>query len=247
MRSPGPGSGRTWSTYLHVVADKVLDMTVTFSREPVKVMDEICALGLRHVGYGTPIELFNPFVSACVEVVSTACLGSKTIESFRWSLGLVAKMMQRTITEGSTIVMKAINTNSVEQLREAIRCAPQGERAHWMLKVQVGTQSITPLYWSVRSGALESASVIICDCLTIRADRGKYYYAADELFERHSDIVKMLCDEAPGLLPTLLSGLIWRSRLTENGSRRVDYHVEHLLVSQDGQFSKALQWIAHCW
>ncbi len=92
-----------------------------------------------------------------------------------------------------------------------------------------------------------SASVIICDCLTIRADRGKYYYAADELFERHSDIVKMLCDEAPGLLPTLLSGLIWRSRLTENGSRRVGYHVEHLLVSQDGQFSKALQWIAHCW
>ena len=151
--------------------------------------------------------------------------------------------MQRTITEGSTIVVKAIDTNSVEQLREAFQCAPPGERARWMLKVQVGTQSITPLYWSVRSGALESASVIICDCLTFRADRGKYYYAADELFEPHSDIVKMLCDEAPGLLPTLLSGLIWRSRLTENGSRRVGYHVEHLLVSQDGQFSKALQWM----
>ncbi len=151
--------------------------------------------------------------------------------------------MQRTVTEGSTFVVKAIDTNSVEQLREAFRCAPQGERAHWMLKVQVGTQSITPLYWSVRSGALESASVIICDCLTIQADRGKYYYAADELFERHSDIVKMLCDEAPGLLPTLLSGLIWRSRLTEYGSRRINYHVEHLLVSQDGQFSKALQWM----
>ena len=118
--------------------------------------------------------------------------------------------MQRTITEGSTIVVKAIYTNSVEQLREAFQCAPHGERAHWMLKVQVGTQSITPLYWSVRSGALESASVIICDCLTFRADRGKYYYAADELFEPHSDIVKMLCDEAPRLLPTLLSGLIWR-------------------------------------
>jgi len=151
--------------------------------------------------------------------------------------------MQRTITEGSTIVVKAIYTNSVEQLREAFQCAPHGERAHWMLKVQVGTQSITPLYWSVRSGALESASVIICDCPTFRADRGKYYYAADELFERHSDIVKMLCDEAPGLLPTLLSGLIWRSRLTEDGSRRGTYHVERLLVSRDGQFSKALQWM----
>ena len=135
--------------------------------------------------------------------------------------------MQRTITEGSTIVVKAIYTNSVEQLREAFQCAPHGERAHWMLKVQVGTQSITPLYWSVRSGALESASVIICDCLTFRADRGKYYYAADDLFERHSDIVKRPCDEAPGLLR----------------SRRGTYHVERLLVSRDGQFSKALQWM----
>ena len=151
--------------------------------------------------------------------------------------------MRRTIAEGSTIVVKAIYTNSVEQLREAFQCAPHGERAHWMLKVQVGTQSITPLYWSVRSGALESASVIICDCLTFRADRGKYYYAADELFEPHSDIVKMLCDEAPGLLPTLLGGLIWRSRVTEDGSPRGTCHVERLLVSRDGQFSKALQWM----
>ncbi len=94
-------------------------------------------------------------------------------------------------------MVKAIFTNSVEQLWGAFQCAPHGERTHWMLKVQVGTQSITPLYWSVRSGAVESASVIICDCLTFRADRGKYYYAADELFEPHSDIVKMLCDVTP--------------------------------------------------
>ena len=151
--------------------------------------------------------------------------------------------MQRTITVGSTIVVRAKDTNSIEQLREAFQSAPRGERVPGMLKAQVGASGITPLYWSVRSGALESASVVIRDLLTIRADRVKCYHAADELFERHSDILKMLCDEAPGLLPTLLSGLIWRSRLTENGSRRVNYHVEHLLVSQDGQFLKALQWM----
>ena len=65
----------------------------------------------------------------------------------------------------------------------------------------------------------------------------------DDLFERHSDIVKRPCDEAPGLLRTLLSGLIWRSRLTEAGSPRGAHHVKRLLVSRDGQFSKALQWI----
>jgi len=94
------------NTYLHVTADKVLDVTVTFFREPVKIIDEISALGLRHVGYDTPIELFIPFVWACVEVVSTACPDGEMIVSFRWPLGLVAKVMQRTITEGSTIVMK---------------------------------------------------------------------------------------------------------------------------------------------
>jgi hypothetical protein len=94
------------NTYLHVTADKVLDVTVTFFREPVKIIDEISALGLRHVGYDTPIELYIPFVWACVEVVSTACPDGEMILSFRWPLGLVAKVMQRTITEGSTIVMK---------------------------------------------------------------------------------------------------------------------------------------------
>ena len=116
------------NTYLHVTADKVLDVTVTFFREPVKIIDEISALGLRHVGYDTPIELFIPFVWACVEVVSTACPDGEMIVSFRWPLGLVAKVMQRTITEGSTIVMEAIDTYSVEQLREAIQYAADHHR-----------------------------------------------------------------------------------------------------------------------
>ena len=151
--------------------------------------------------------------------------------------------MQRTITVGLTIVVRAKDTNSIEHLREAFQSAPRGERVPGMLKVLVGTSGITPLNWSVRSGALEPASVIICDCPTIRADRGKCYYAVDDLFVRLSDIVKRPCDAAPGLLPTLLGGLIWRSRLTEAGSPRGAHHVERLLVSRDGQFSKALQWI----
>ena len=115
--------------------------------------------------------------------------------------------MLRTITVGSTIVVRAKDTNSIEQLREAFQSAPRGERVPGMLKAQVGASGITPLYWSVRSGALESASVIICGCLTIRADRGKCYNAVDDLFVRHSDLVKWPCDEAPGQLPTLL-GLV---------------------------------------
>merc|ERR1719265_1068190 len=111
--------------------------------------------------------------------------------------------------------MKAINENSQKQLKKAIGCAPRGARAQWLLIVQVGTQSISPLAWSVEAGNFEAALAIIRDLLTIRADRERYYYPVDELFKRHPDIIKMLCDTAPDIIPVLLNGLIWRSRLTD--------------------------------
>merc|ERR1719183_1363230 len=100
------------NTYLHIVADKIIAMTLEIYQNPVKMVDDVSALGLRHVGYAIPTELFGPFVSAAVEVLMTRTSDETTVESFRWSLGLVAKMLVRTITEGSTIVMKAINANS---------------------------------------------------------------------------------------------------------------------------------------
>jgi hypothetical protein len=153
-------------------------------------------------------------------------------------------MLIRTITEGSTIVMKAINSNSLKLLKKAIGCAPRGERASWMLIVQVGTQDISPLSWAIESGALESALAMIQDLLTFRADRDRYYYGMDQLFKRHADIIQRLANEAPVLLPKLLDGLVWRSRVTENGLRRVNYYFKHLLVDEEGSFSPTLAWIA---
>ena len=114
-----------------------------------------------------------------------------------------------------------------------------------MLIVQVGTQSISPLAWSVEAGNFEAATAILRDLLTFRADRDRYYYGMDDLFKRHPDIIKMLCDQAPDLLPKLLDGLIWRSRQTEAGMRRVNYYVKHLLVDEEGNFSKTVSWIAN--
>merc|ERR1719231_2033145 len=160
-----------------------MNMTLELYQDPIKMVDDISALGLRHVGYAIPTELFGPFVSACVEVLMTRTNDEATVESFRWSLGLVSKMLVRTITEGSTIVMKAINANSQKMLKKAIGCAPRGERAQWMLLVQVGTQNISPLAWSIESGKVEAAVAIIRDLLTFRADRDRYYYGVDELFK----------------------------------------------------------------
>jgi len=231
------------NTYLHFISDKILGMTLELFQTPVTMVDDISAVGLRHVGYAIPTELFGPFVTGYVEVLMNYTQDETVVEAFRWSLGLIAKMTVRTINEGSTIVMKAINQNSSKMLKKAIQCAPRGERASWMLIVQVGTRSISPLAWSLESGSLLAAEAIIRDLLTFRADRDRYYYGADDLFKRHPDIIKLLATHAPPLLPVILDGLIWRSRVTENGMRRVNYYIKHLLQDEDGNFNKTLSWI----
>jgi len=231
------------TTRLHFIADKLVAMTLDMYRYPTKMVEDISALGLRHVGYAIPTELFGPFVTACVHVVRTLTEDDAAEEAFRWSLSLVSRILVRVINEGSTIVMRAINANSAKQLKKAVGCAPRGKRALWTLSVQVGTQSISPFMWAIETGSLEAAKAIIVDLLTIRADRDRYYYGMDILFERHPDVMRRLCTDAPALLPTLLDGLVWRSRTTENGRRRVNYYVKHLIVGVEGEFSNAIGWI----
>merc|ERR1719446_1537756 len=147
------------TTYLHWIADKLLLITIDMYREPARTVDDISALGLRHVGYQIPTDLFGPFVSACLEVLGAAAGNAETVEAYRYALGLVSRMLVRTIHEGSTIVMKAIS------------CAPRGERAMWMLKIQVGSHTISPLWWAMESGQLNSAKAMVLDLTAIRADR----------------------------------------------------------------------------
>jgi hypothetical protein len=87
------------NTYLRLVATKVIQTVVDIFSNPVRIVDEISAMGLRHVGYAIPTELFAPFVSVCVEVVQSLGAEDIAVEGYRWSLSLVAKTMTRTIIE----------------------------------------------------------------------------------------------------------------------------------------------------
>merc|ERR1712187_498633 len=104
------------NTYLHLVATKVLVMVIDMYRDPVRMVDDISALGLRHVGYAIPTEYMPPFASACVEVVQGLTKDQTCVDGFQWSIGLIAKSLVRTILEGSTIVMKAINVNTKKSM-----------------------------------------------------------------------------------------------------------------------------------
>jgi len=230
-------------TRLNFVADKALGFTAKMYQDPKGTVRELSALGLKHVGWGIPTELFPPFVTANVHVMKEWAPEDIMVEAFKWSLSLVSRILMRVITEGSTIVMKAINVNSARMLKKAIGCAPRNKRAMWMLNVQVGTEKISPLVWAVETGAVDTAREMIIDLLTIRADRDAYYYGMDAMFNRHPDIIRILGIESPELLPLLLDGLIWRARSAENGVRRVNYYVKYLLMDTEGNFSPTIEWV----
>ena len=97
-------------------------------KETKRMFDDISALGLHHVGYSPPVELFKRFVSTCTKVVRLMT-GNEPLEaSFGWSLGLTAAMVVQTILEGSTIVMKATNVHSAAMVQKAVGYAPRPKR-----------------------------------------------------------------------------------------------------------------------
>ncbi|CAJ1400180.1 unnamed protein product [Effrenium voratum] len=230
------------ATRINFVADKIICLTLELYRRPKKTVEDLSSIGLRHVGYGVPSEMMPPFVSSSVGLIQTYVDDQQTIEGFRWAMALMAKILMRTITEGSTLVMKAINSNQKFQLKKAMEVIPRGHRAKELLNITVGTQSISPFYWAIDSGALVCAQSILEDILTIRADRDVYYYGCEALFTCHPECVQRLCGRAPTLLPTLLDGLVWRSRQTVEGMRRTNYYVKHFIQDLQGGMSQNLVW-----
>lgn len=66
---------------------------------------------------------------------------------------------------------QAIHFDDSKRLRRALQDAPRVERFVWQLAVEVGSQSISPLFWALRSGAHDTAKTMIQDILTIRPGR----------------------------------------------------------------------------
>ncbi|CAJ1460626.1 unnamed protein product [Effrenium voratum] len=256
------------STRLRYIADRVLIFSHdAYFMPTVKLVNELSALGLRHVGYAVPVELFSPFVDVAVEVMrpivdsvpnpttsekQILCPADKAhylaesevaahlmLEGFRWSVGLVARILCRTIGEGSTATMQAINSDDERRLFRALIDAPRSQRVEYQLRVRVGTQSISPLCWALESGNNAAAKSIIQDVLTIRADRERYYYGADQLFSYQPDVAARICRLAPLLARDLLDGLIWRSHTTQDGLRAVIYYVKYLLKDVDESYMPA--------
>merc|ERR1719253_2581173 len=56
----GEGYFKQSNTYLHIIAQKLITVCQDIFSEPIAVVDAISGVGLRHVGYAIPVELFPP-------------------------------------------------------------------------------------------------------------------------------------------------------------------------------------------
>ena len=108
--------------------------TVWYRSAPALCLQDISALGLRHVGYAIPTELFAPFVSCAVEAVRMMTTDEVAEAAFRWSLTLISKILVRTILEGSTIAWSSAALNQLQH-----SAASQSSAAH-MFRISTSRQ-----------------------------------------------------------------------------------------------------------
>ncbi|CAE7390341.1 unnamed protein product [Symbiodinium natans] len=225
---------------LQYIMGRVLNIMSDIYTKTHKAVIAISALGLLHAGHGVPEDLVRPFVEAFMTSIKEAVPDTTIHDGLWWTLDLIGRIFIRTLAEGSTPVIIAINKNNTKVLNTAVSNAPRGQRDVVLLRVQVGTESMSPLVWAVEKGALESAGAILKDLLTMRADRARYYYGMEAIWSRHPDIIPLLCNKAPSLLTTVLDGLIWRSKNVKQGMRRVNYYISSMLVGDEGQLTTSL-------
>merc|ERR1719389_1400150 len=76
-------------TYLHLLVTKVLGLCITMYKDPVYCVDDISGIGFRHVGYGIPTELFQPFIIVICGVVRDLGVDEVSLKAFTWVLNLI--------------------------------------------------------------------------------------------------------------------------------------------------------------
>merc|ERR1712045_291855 len=70
------------TTRLYFIANRIIAMSLEIFVDPKKMVEDISALGLRHVGYGIPTDLFGPFVTGGVQVVRSLTEDDIAVEAF---------------------------------------------------------------------------------------------------------------------------------------------------------------------
>jgi len=211
-----------------------VDLLTSFLEDPDTFFVELRQLTIRHIKYGVKADYAKAFGTAILRGVKNA-IGkeewtAETQAAWEMLWDRVCNCLTRCLNAGTNLVIVSLVNGDLEKAKEAMDCAPRGERFDTLTRVDVNGEVLSPLYWAIRDGMRDIALFLLEDLLTIRADRHSYYYGREKLFETHPDIVEVLCKDpgAEELMDTLFNGLMWHSDQVNQGKLRVNYYIKEL-------------------
>mmetsp|Transcript_96384 Transcript_96384/g.171323 ORF Transcript_96384/g.171323 Transcript_96384/m.171323 type:complete len:571 (+) Transcript_96384:19-1731(+) len=118
---------------LAFIVEKGLEMSVKIFQDPVRMVDEVTSLGLRHIMFQASAKFFQPFVTAVMAEVQVACRDELGIEGLNWALCVIGSIMVRTLEQGSTPILKAVVRSDTKELKRALSKTPRGDRTKAIL------------------------------------------------------------------------------------------------------------------
>lgn len=124
---------------LFFIVVRIVDMALSLIKEPKAMVDEITALGLRHLMYGIPTKFVAPFVSCIIDAIQAKGRDPLALEGFAWSLSVIGTVMVRTIDAGSNPLLSAIMHNDAKKVKRALSSLPRADRAGMALGMAPAT------------------------------------------------------------------------------------------------------------
>jgi len=112
---------------LAFIVRSALEFSAKIFNEPAKTVDDLTALGLKHIMWSIPTEYFEPFLICCVQEVQEKC-GSDNLEPFAWALEIVASVLVLTIEDGSSPLLTAVLKNNPKAVRKELGKLPRAQR-----------------------------------------------------------------------------------------------------------------------
>mmetsp|Transcript_34262 Transcript_34262/g.84266 ORF Transcript_34262/g.84266 Transcript_34262/m.84266 type:complete len:959 (+) Transcript_34262:1476-4352(+) len=208
-----------------------IDIIVGFNEDPVNFFEELRPLAIRHIRYGVKADFARAFGKAILRTLS-AVLADKydkeTQQAFETLWLRVSCCVTRALAAGTNLVAVALINEDLETMLSAMDVAPRGERFDYLTQLRLNGEDFSPLYWAISEGQPSIAKFIIQDLLTLRADRHAYYYGRLTLWQRHPDLMMVLCKDMPIVLQDLFDGLLWHARIVTNGKVRVNYYLREM-------------------
>lgn len=113
---------------LAFIVKQALDYSARLFDEPAQMVEEMQALGLKHIMFQAQAKFFHPWASALVAEVQQICQDEEVVEGMNYAMCIIASIMGQAVETGSTPVLQAVANDDVKALKRALQAAPRAAR-----------------------------------------------------------------------------------------------------------------------